>query len=1221
MSSPVSSSPSRRSSTRGSMLVQASDILGNFKFGRRRKSIRQPLPPPRVPIILPEVIEIGPIADAEVEERDRIREEREEAAQALGLAGTPVVDALHSLPNDAVSSIDHASMSQDNHEDHDHSEFQDGELSLDKETVNESISRTSDSTSSPNNQRIPHPYTSSISVSIPPTPTSPMASVIMHGRHRSGSMPAAPHSHNRSSSIISTPVPPFPSTPSALAQFIQISSTLPKFYPSSSLRIFALTRQWKNRFMVLSTPVALPTFSSRNRNPTVSYLHLFKSSSAEDKELERLEINEDSVVFVSEEEVGGRRHVIKVGGRDVGALKKELNTEDGGRTMWFLQITDSAESHKWITSIKNAIFGQRTMRAGLGHSNPGSGVIEPRGDMDVMLSMRTQGIINSPTQSKSDGMDTKSQRSPTFSVSQDTSRSYAASVASVRTQATVPKSNNTSGGAVLTLKGLFTGANGITVGRPRSSSRATSLVEGESQSHGEDAVGGNNLMSMLGTSGTESMGSGSLSDSSQTHSGAGGSIVQPTSHPHTHVARALSLSSASSPLNNRHANQHTHGSIMSTISGSPLTNDSCPSPIGSHPGPRLDRKILANPIAIESGSKLNSKSNTLEGLGLGNGGLSPRRRDADSHVRPMSAGSISLHPPPRKRWTSSGTTPLVYTDSPTTISAQLPPDTHSEMGVMGMGFHVQNASTSSIVNGNGNGTVENGMGVDTEGQDLFNSSFSFGTPPQRPRSASSRSARSVSTLGSVHSTSNSPIPGGGGGSSSPGVDRSSIGTKRSSGARRWSRQLPQRLTPPSIPPPAIPMSHTQNGSVNGNGSSPFRHPYSAEKRSSSQSQSSGTSELHLPSKFSKRASASSAFSVKSTSTNQSFGSTSHVRAGSNRASVPPPPRPAPTLALPSAPVSESGSSVPNSASATPPLSTTPSNSKRSSFRESMTKTNRALRLSLSTPKPPPSGVLPPRPDEASRHRRSKSHSLGQNPSQGHRRSHSGSSSTKNSSLYSIPGSPGTPSPLLASPFPPPRGPLPPTPPTVTPYNNEISPVIPHPSSRASSMKRRLRILSAPPPTNTSTPASAFINGLSGSTRSSTMSPTNLTFNVHNTSLPSTPILNQYDSSFLSLATPATPSLPTPKIHTLTEPEPEPVISLSPPPRRGSKRISIVDSVGGGSIHEEPGSVPPLPKPLPDPLPDPLPSAASAVVPVADSPDHGKPQSRHGSVISLGIVSV
>jgi hypothetical protein len=91
----------------------------------------------------------------------------------------------------------------------------------------------------------------------------------------------------------------------------------------------------------------------------VSYLHLFKDSGSDEKELERLAINEDSVVFVSDDEVGGRGDVIKIGGIEAGAFKKDLNVEDSGRTMWFLQIRDPAESRQWISAIKTSIYNQR----------------------------------------------------------------------------------------------------------------------------------------------------------------------------------------------------------------------------------------------------------------------------------------------------------------------------------------------------------------------------------------------------------------------------------------------------------------------------------------------------------------------------------------------------------------------------------------------------------------------------------------------------------------------------------------------------------------------------------------------------------------------------------------------------------------------------------------------------------------------------------------------
>jgi hypothetical protein len=107
---------------------------------------------------------------------------------------------------------------------------------------------------------------------------------------------------------------------------------------------------------MMSSPATLVT---RGQAPAVSYLHVFKSPSPDEKELERLEINEDSVVFVAEEEVGGKRSVIKVGGADVGAMKKEYMTNEAGYSMWLLHIQDTVDAQKWITDIKNAILGQR----------------------------------------------------------------------------------------------------------------------------------------------------------------------------------------------------------------------------------------------------------------------------------------------------------------------------------------------------------------------------------------------------------------------------------------------------------------------------------------------------------------------------------------------------------------------------------------------------------------------------------------------------------------------------------------------------------------------------------------------------------------------------------------------------------------------------------------------------------------------------------------------
>jgi hypothetical protein len=259
-----------------------------------------------MPIILPDVIEISaPRRDEEVEERERLRDA---AAQSIGL--DPVLMAGEDTPKEVEreASIEEAEDGTKRSE-----SMHPASRSLHEVAVSDSIL-----------QPIEEPFR----------------------RHSQQT-----HSRSNSNSIA---IPTFPCSPSSLTEFVQMSSTLPKYYPPTSLRIFSLSKHWKGRFLILSSP---PSFTSRG--PAVSYLHLFRSSATEERELERLEINEDSVVFVAEEEVGGRRSVVKVRGVDVAAFKKESNQEEGGQLMWFLHIVDPFEAQKWIAAIKNAILRQR----------------------------------------------------------------------------------------------------------------------------------------------------------------------------------------------------------------------------------------------------------------------------------------------------------------------------------------------------------------------------------------------------------------------------------------------------------------------------------------------------------------------------------------------------------------------------------------------------------------------------------------------------------------------------------------------------------------------------------------------------------------------------------------------------------------------------------------------------------------------------------------------
>jgi len=268
-----------------------------------------------------------PRQDEEVEERNRLRDM---AAQSIGLPVTMHPDT-YSLGDSVEEEME------------EEEEIKDDDVTGNTEPKDPDT-RNMRWGSMPN-VVTKSPHDSSLSIVIP--------APALSNRLRSGSLLA----HSRSNSSTAVPIPSFPTNVTAIAQLKQVAITLHKYHPPSSLRIFALSsKNWKTRYMVLSSSTALVT---RGPAPQASYLHLFKSPAGGEKEIERLEINEDSVVFVAEADVGGRKHVVKVGGVDVGALKKELNYEEGGRTMWFLHIADPAEAQRLITTIKTMILGQR----------------------------------------------------------------------------------------------------------------------------------------------------------------------------------------------------------------------------------------------------------------------------------------------------------------------------------------------------------------------------------------------------------------------------------------------------------------------------------------------------------------------------------------------------------------------------------------------------------------------------------------------------------------------------------------------------------------------------------------------------------------------------------------------------------------------------------------------------------------------------------------------
>lgn len=405
--------------------------------------------------------------------------------------------------------------------------------------------------------------------------------------------------------------------------------------------------------------------------------------------------------------------------------------------------------------------------------------------------------------------------------------------------------------------------------------------------------------------------------------------------------------------------------------------------------------------------------------------------------------------------------------------------------------------------------------------------------------------------------------------------------------KRWSRQgilLPKQLTPPSGPPPSIPLplennprtsmessvsmpvTYTQTtdyspGSSSSNSHSQGRFSNTFWKRASacstySSASSAGTSDSRrqsqVPAPFGRESFRSSTGSIvgrgmssrpmsMSISVSSPMG---HIGAVKRRSM--PPPRPAPNFAPPPAPA------IQESTSERAPLMS--AHAPRKSFRSSVAR--RALRLSLTSPKPPPSSALPPRPDEVvfapGRHR---------------------SSSTSAPDPHPIP----TPLPRPSS--------------ALSGNSNSIDPVSPH--SRNLSIRQRLRILSTPP-VSPSAQSPSF-----PSLRVSTLdlSDDNDEDDLPTPSFQSSQLFGlgehimtmQNDPSFLQLASPITPTTPKPlsrshlrSIPPMSGPGTSPFepdldfVALSPPPpRRGSKphvvavrRPEKLEGGRSGSAHRE-----------------------------------------------------
>ncbi|GJE88343.1 hypothetical protein PsYK624_044260 [Phanerochaete sordida] len=908
-------------------------------------------------------------------------------------------------------------------------------------------------------------------------------------------------------------IPPFPSTHASLKPFIQRSGPVPRYYPAPSLLMFALSKQWKNRYLVLTSPLPspmspnTPTFSSpwgghARTEPASSFLHLFKGAGPDEKEIERLEINEESVVYVADGEVGGRTHVIKVGGvpkkkpqnlatswgavltpPDGAARTSSSSIGSGdahaadaagahaphdagldGKTMWAVQVVDAEQAQAWIAAIKGAVLSQRSIRAGLGSAQ--TGAIEPRGDLDVVLSMRA---LHSPISQRANPFDSlpgsmgrpEGSISPTQSQFTDVSRSSPTSSLS-RSQSLVHPGTSGSpipdsaaaGDAVVTslspppvrpqistttaIKSLFT----IGGGRPRSPSSAsvtgtpnTASNEDTVEEYPEDSFGhaGTSLLGMIRDR-----------------------PMSPVVQSATPRATTPSIPTEAHPI-------FLERKILPDSDRHQLEQNITPTPARDIPGRR-------------------------------DGGALPRESMLSIPHRVSTDGghySPSLQPPPRKR---AGTVSTVA------LSVSSPSESES--------YHYTHTNRS---------TAES-LGVQNPQLLTPSPPMPSPLPPAASRPKDRRARASWSSVSTYGSNDHAP--------SSPDESRS----------RRWSRRgsLPQRMSPPY---PAY-SSPSESPRLQNTRMPAARHPYAAETSPLSRSPSMKSDHIPdiQPRLFSaKRASTSSVQSYSSTTSPvPTLGSAVTPKFGqrprsSHRASMPPPQRPAPNVALPPTPGDSSGTS-PTPTSPASDVSASPPT--KLSFRETLLL--RGRRQSSTPALPPPSVGLPPRPDEAAlraAHARTPSHGSAHDIPTG-------------SLLISPTGTLGQPA------FPPPSGPLPPTP------QLPSAPASPGPSSRHSSLTRRFRRMSSPvAPVSPDAAQTAFLPP-------APLPPSPiLETAVHPVPLGAPITTAQNDPDFLALA-PATPtgsgsdrSLSADGRPPLDAPEVGP-IALSPPPRRGSRQLAL-----------------------------------------------------------------
>ena len=963
--------------------------------------------------------------------------------------------------------------------------------------------------------------------------------------------PARTHSGKSRGSMMKTAgtttgsgLPRYPCTLSSMQSHVQNAATLQKFNSNPSpFLILSRSRQWKTRY------IAITSIEQKYPRRTESHLHLFKSGALDDRELERIRIHTHSIVYVADEEVGGgRQFVIKIGGMTVDASSK-----DTGPTTWLLQMPDSIQMQRWIQIVKNAVLLQKYVKflywalcpcsrlkfraeqdgpvAEVYHNTYGNARQERKSDTDMPGSAKRRQSFGPasglPTANTIDsGIDnpnagTQINGNPTslgavsalnrlWNNNRPTSRQLSVSGSSIATAFATPSLNSQAS---------------VHIPPPPTAQPPTVPSDTEPPPH--EVVPSKSRESMLYN------------------------LFRPTSPPiPTHQQQQPSITHMSPPISPTVSLPFTEDTVTSQ-SSTIATSATRFSPNGSGRHAHHSSSFSVDWDAIDGGSLgvINAKRNNPilqtalapppRRRPLTGGGLSQRQpsppKDVLEEEQNMSPSPITIVRP----------LPIPLEDAQQSFESEDGGDVTMETALRGQGGqrsyfddeddeeledHEHELGMVQEVTTEYRAPLDmSPMSAHSHGHDDVESQRSANLPsplqrPNLPLSSASSFGAAGSTKTAMHEhgslgsrddliTEEDQREGGEIDGSGDPVNQFHLPT-----GRRRSRlsSVPRQLAPPTGPPPPVPMPMFHSPPFPALSSPPPNDYSGSERPGSSSSIPSTVPSMQaggLSSLLSKRIStmSSEAPSIKSTessgggSMNNSklVGSSSYATGSSRLSVIPgplgprssafPPPRPAPNVAPPPAPLddlssigghqrlslSSFGKGGPASPSSRSAGGGSGSASSRSEF------VNRLTRYSVGPAGPPPTAALPPTPLVTADPDASISSAGGYLPRNSMSSFSSNGQSNIGSILFTIPASPATgkPSPNSGLPLPAmaplPIRPLPPTPHLISADDAERRPVSPSalsttsnrssrsasalPFVRMSSLKQRLRMMSNPTP--------------------------------------------------------------------------------------------------------------------------------------------------------------